>query len=85
LPQRLKSVRENWYRSYGARVLFPLSPALTCRAITCRRFAAGFWWRLFHRSPRNPVLTYTLKPPSILSFCGTAEAVPFPNVSAPGG
>src|ERR1019366_868715 len=64
VPQGLKSVRENWCRPFGTRSLFPLYPALTCRAITCRRFAAGFWWCLFHRSPRNPVLMHSLKPSS---------------------
>jgi DNA-directed RNA polymerase subunit RPC12/RpoP len=43
----LKSVRENWCRPVGTRSLFPPYPALPCRAITCRRFAAGFWWCLF--------------------------------------
>src|ERR1019366_1302434 len=63
-PQGLKSMRENWCRPSGTRSLIPSYPALTCRAITCRRFAAGFWWCLFHPSPRNPVLTRSLKPSS---------------------
>src|ERR1035441_7120816 len=44
VPRGLKRVRENWCRPFGTRSLFPPYPALTCRAITCRRFAAGFWW-----------------------------------------
>src|ERR1039458_3561178 len=53
-PQGLKSMRENWCRPFGTGSLFPPYPALTCRAITCRRFAAGFWWCWFHRFPRSP-------------------------------
>jgi len=39
----LKSARENSCRPFGTRALFRLFPALTCRAITFRRFAAGVW------------------------------------------
>ena len=57
----LKSVREYSCRPFGTRALFRRFPALTCRANTFRRFAAGVWWFLLHRSPRNSVLTNALK------------------------
>src|SRR6266576_4627109 len=37
----LKSVRENPCRPYGTRAFVPLHPALPCRAVISRRYAAG--------------------------------------------
>jgi len=62
----LQSARENLCRPSGARDLFPLYPALPCRAVTLRRFAAGFPARLFHRSRQDLVLTLFESPPLIL-------------------
>jgi hypothetical protein len=41
-------VRESWCRPCGTRAFVPFYPALTCRAITFRRFAAESS-SLFHR------------------------------------
>jgi hypothetical protein len=58
---RLKCLRENPCRPYGARVRFPLYPALKRWANLFRAYGAGFPAASSHCRCRNIVLTQTLK------------------------
>ena len=62
LSARLKCLRENLCRPYGARVNFPLYPALKRWANLFRAYGAGFPATSSHCRCRNIVLTQTLKP-----------------------
>ncbi len=57
--------------------LFPLYPGLTSWAKLFRRSAAGLRWISVHSSPRNPVLTQSLKPALGLALFGGPEGPVF--------